>query len=142
MAVNFKIEQNLNCYNSKNCTYYSRRCNSVAPKRIYLLMSDKGNLREEVVTFWTVVERKRKGYPVYQLPLGGKEIVTTLHINDMFLLGLNEDEINWRNPDYYLLNKHLFKVQTLSSGVYEFRLNNDSTQIKDTNSKIFRRIQK
>jgi CRISPR-associated endonuclease Csn1 len=108
---------------------------------VLIYKDEKGNLREEVVTFWTVVERKRKGYPVYQLPLGGKEIVTTLHINDMFLLGLNEDEINWRNPDYYLLNKHLFKVQTLSSGVYEFRLNNDSTQIKDTNSKIFRRIQ-
>ena len=67
---------------------------------------EKGNLKEEVVTFWTVVERKRTGQSAYQLPLDGKEIVTTLHINDMFLLGLNEEEINWENPDYDLLRNN------------------------------------
>ena len=56
-----------------------------------------------MVTFWTVVERKRTGQSVYQLPIDGKEIVTTLHINDMFLLGLSEDEINCVIPDYYVL---------------------------------------
>ena len=25
----------------------------------------------------------------------------------MFLLGLNEDEINWENPDYEILKEHL-----------------------------------
>ncbi|MDO5978579.1 type II CRISPR RNA-guided endonuclease Cas9 [Flavivirga spongiicola] len=108
---------------------------------VLIYKDDKGNLKEEVVTFWTVVERKRKVFPVYQLPANGKEIVTTLHINDMFLLGLNEDEIDWENPNYEELNSFLFKVQTLSSIFYEFRLNNDATQNKDTNSKVFRRIQ-
>lgn len=100
-----------------------------------------GNLKEEVVTFWTVVERKKQGLSVYQLPEDGKEIVTTLHINDMFLLGLKEEEINWEKPDYELLKEHLFKIQTLSSVFYEFRLNSDATQNKDTNSNVFRRIQ-
>ncbi|MDX9790485.1 MAG: type II CRISPR RNA-guided endonuclease Cas9 [Candidatus Kapabacteria bacterium] len=108
---------------------------------VLIYKDEKGNLKEEVVTFWTVVERKRNGYPVYQLPEDGKEIITTLHINDMFLLGLKEEEINWENPDYELLKEHLYKVQTLSSMFYEFRLSVDATQNKDTNSNIFKRIQ-
>ncbi len=108
---------------------------------VLIYKDGEGNLKEDVVTFWTVVERKRKGFPVYQLPTDGKEIVTTLHINDMFLLGLNEDEINWGKPDYEELKECLFKVQTLSSIFYEFRLNTDSTQNKDTNSNVFKRIQ-
>ena len=108
---------------------------------VLIYKDEKGNLKEEVVTFWTVVERKRTGQSAYQLPLDGKEIVTTLHINDMFLLGLNEDEINWENPDYEVLKEHLFKVQTLSQMFYEFRLSPDATQNKDTNSRVFKRIQ-
>ena len=88
---------------------------------VLIYKDDKGNFKEEVVTFWTVVERKRKGFPVYQLPIGGTETVTTLHINDMFLLGLHEDEINWENPDYEVLKEHLYRVQSLSSKYYEFR---------------------
>jgi CRISPR-associated endonuclease Csn1 len=88
---------------------------------VLIYIDEKDNLKEEVVSFWTVVERKRTGEPVYKLPFGGKEIVTTLHINDMFLLGLNEDEINWEDLDYDLLKVHLFRVQSLSSKYYEFR---------------------
>ncbi len=88
---------------------------------VLIYRDEKGNLKEEVVTFWTVVERKRTGQSAYQLPLGGKEIITTLHINDMFLLGLNEDEINWENPDYEVLREHLYRVQKLSQNDYSFR---------------------
>ena len=72
------------------------------------------NLKEEVVTFWTAVERKRNGYPVYQLPADGKEIVTTLQINDMFLLGLNEHEIDWYNLNNSFLRSYLYRVQKTS----------------------------
>ncbi len=88
---------------------------------VLIYKDEKGNLKEEVVTFWTVVERKRTGQAVYQLPLDGKEMVTTLHINDMFLLGLNEDEINWENPDYKVLKEHLYRVQKTSQNDYSFR---------------------
>ena len=88
---------------------------------VLIYKDEKGNLNEEVVTFWTVVERKRTGQSVYQLPIDGKEIVTTLHINDMFLLGLSEDEINWENPDYKVLKEHLYRVQKFTSGDYYFR---------------------
>lgn len=89
---------------------------------VIIYKDDKGNLKEDVVTFWTVVERKRTGQSVYQLPIDGKEMVTTLHINDMFLLGLKEDEINWENPDYEIIKEHLYRVQKFTSGDYYFRI--------------------
>ncbi|WP_298148796.1 type II CRISPR RNA-guided endonuclease Cas9 [Flavobacterium sp.] len=88
---------------------------------VLIYKDEKGNLCEDVVTFWTVVERKRTGQSAYQLPAGGQEIVTTLHINDMFLLGLKEDEINWEKPKYEVLKQHLYRVQKLTSGDYFFR---------------------
>jgi CRISPR-associated endonuclease Csn1 len=94
---------------------------------VLIYEDNKGNLNEEVVTFWTAVERKRQNQPVFQLPLYGKEILTTLQINDMFLLGLSEDEIDWDDPDYTLLNMHLFRVQKVASGDYSFRHNKAST---------------
>ena len=106
---------------------------------VLIYTDEKGNLKEEVVTFWTVVERKRTGQSAYQLPLDGKEIVTTLHINDMFLLGLNEDEINWENPDYEVLKENLYRVQKLSSKFYEFRLNTEAS-IQQNTLPFYRRI--
>ena len=94
-----------------------------------------------MVTFWTVVERKRQGQDIYQLPKDGKEIITTLQINDIFLLGLNHEEVNWENPNYNLLKDSLFKIQSLSEMYYEFRLSSNSTQIKDTKSNVYKRIQ-
>ena len=103
---------------------------------VLIYKDEKGNLKEEVVTFWTVVERKRTGQSVYQLPLDGKEMVTTLHINDMFLLGLSEDEINWENPDYKVLKEHLYRVQKLTSGDYFFRKHKSSTITDDDYKQI------
>jgi CRISPR-associated endonuclease Csn1 len=106
---------------------------------VLIYKDEKGNLKEEVVTFWTVVERKRTGQSAYHLPIDGKEIVTTLHINDMFLLGLKDDEINWENPDYDVLKEHLYRVQKLSSKFYEFRLGSESSIQKNV-LPFYRRI--
>jgi CRISPR-associated endonuclease Csn1 len=103
---------------------------------VLIYKDEKGNLKEEVVTFWTVVERKRKGFPVYQLPADEKEIITTLHINDMFLLGLDEDEINWDNPNYEILRDNLYRVQKLTSGDYFFRKHKSSTVTDDDYKQI------
>jgi CRISPR-associated endonuclease Csn1 len=110
---------------------------------VLIYKDEKGELKEEVVTFWTAVERKKQKQDVVQLPPKDKngEIITTLQINDTFLLGLKEEDINWEENNKLLLIKHLYKVQTLSKMFYEFRLHSDSTQVKDTNSNVFRRIQ-
>ena len=103
---------------------------------VLIYKDEKGNLKEEVVTFWTVVERKRQKQQVFQLPADGKEVVTTLQINDMFLLGLKEDEINWENPNYEVLKEHLYRVQKLTSGDYFFRKHKSSTITDDDYKQI------
>lgn len=103
---------------------------------VLIYKDDNDDLKEEVVTFWTVVERKRTGQAVYQLPPDGKEIVTTLHINDMFLLGLKEDEIDWDNPNYELLKMHLYRVQKFTAGDYYFRISKTSS-INNDNERIY-----
>ncbi|WNH13849.1 type II CRISPR RNA-guided endonuclease Cas9 [Thalassobellus suaedae] len=107
---------------------------------VLIYKDEQDVLKEAVVTFWTVVERKRQGLPVYKLPEGGKEIVSTLHINDMFLLGINEDEINWEKPNYELLKEHLYRTQKLSSKFYEFRLNTEAS-IQNNYQPYYVRIQ-
>lgn len=94
---------------------------------VIIYRDNNGNLKEEVVTFWTVVERKRQKQLVFQLPVDGASIVSTLQINDMFLLGLIEEEINWEKPNYEVLKEHLYRVQKLSSKFYEFRLSKEAS---------------
>jgi len=110
---------------------------------VLVYKNENEELKEDVVTFWTAVERKKQKQAVVQLPPEDKngEIITTLQINDMFLLGINENEIDWNDLNSEFLFEYLFKVQTLSKMFYEFRLHSNSTQIKDTKSNIFKRIQ-
>lgn len=103
---------------------------------VLIYKNELGKLKEDVVTFWTVVERKRTGDSVYKLPSDGEKIITSLHINDMFLLGLNDDEIDWENPDYLLLKEHLYRVQKLTSGDYFFRKHKSSTVTDDDYKQI------
>ncbi len=86
----------------------------------------EGQLAEEVVTFFEAVRRKRDGQELFQLPKDDVEIVTTLQHNDMFLLGLRDEEIDWDKPDKKLLRDHLYRVQKLSSEDYYFRLATES----------------
>lgn len=94
---------------------------------VLIYKDEKGKLHEDVVTFWTAVERKKQGSDVFKLPdpkLGEpapKEIVTTLQINDMFLLGIDETGIDWENPNKKQLIRHLYRVQKISSNDYNFR---------------------
>ncbi|MCW0481724.1 type II CRISPR RNA-guided endonuclease Cas9 [Gaoshiqia sediminis] len=80
----------------------------------------EGNLKEQVVSFIEVVERQRQNEPVCKLPEDGKRIIATLEINDMFLLGV-DDTIEISNTNAVLLNKHLYRVQKVSSSYYTFR---------------------
>jgi CRISPR-associated endonuclease Csn1 len=91
---------------------------------------------EKIVTFWEAVERKKQKMPVIDKTHQNEyEFVTSLQRDDMFLLGLNHDEINWDKPDYERLSRHLFRVQKISSMYYSFRhhlassINNDSELI-------------
>ena len=92
---------------------------------IMIYVDEAGTCREEVVSFWEVVQRYRKKQSIYR-ELGPEEgeLITHLHINDTFLLGLEKVE---ENLSYYpkdILRKHLYRVQKLSTKYYEFRLAN------------------
>jgi CRISPR-associated endonuclease Csn1 len=99
---------------------------------VLIYMDSKGALKEDVITFWTAVERKRIGDSVYKIPLDGKGIIEILQINDMFLLGYKENEIDWNNLCYDLLKDNLYKAQSLSTGYYNFKKHIDSRPDKDS----------
>ncbi|WP_430809929.1 MULTISPECIES: type II CRISPR RNA-guided endonuclease Cas9 [unclassified Carboxylicivirga] len=88
---------------------------------VLLYKDTKGNLKEEAVQFWTVVERKRQNMPNYMLPEDGAKIVTTIETNDIFLLGLSDDEFHSNRDTYSFLSKNLYRVQKISSMDYTFR---------------------
>ena len=100
---------------------------------VLLYEDENGKINEDVVSFWKAVERKKQEQEVVQLPptAGKGKIITTLSINDMFLLGLKEEDINWKNPDYKMLAKHLYRVQKVSSKYYTFRLASEATLEND-----------
>lgn len=84
---------------------------------IYRLPS--GELDVHVVQFWDAVLRCRRGEPLYQVP-PGCELIMTLHINDIVLLGIPSESLEeifrkW-GPDQRgkYLQPYLFKVQKLS----------------------------
>ncbi len=81
-----------------------------------------GAYQEKIVTFWEAIQRIRCGESIYQLPTDGETFVTTLEINDMFLLGLDLPKESLMEVPKAELSKHLYRVQKLSSFFYEFRL--------------------
>lgn len=99
---------------------------------ILIYVDEHGKLKEDVVSFWTAVERKKKGEEVYQLPIDGLEVLTTMKENDMFLIGLDTSEIDWSNIDQELLSDHLYRVQKLSSKDYNFRHHKAATILNNT----------
>ena len=92
---------------------------------IMISVDGEGKYKEEVVTFWEVIQRYRKAQPIYRkLASGEGEVLTYMHINDMFLLGIENVVENLHLIPKHVLRKHLYRVQKLSSKYYEFRLAN------------------
>jgi CRISPR-associated endonuclease Csn1 len=80
-----------------------------------------GQFKEHIVSFWEAVKRLRNQDPVYQLPSDGRSVVTTLHINDCFILGLSNDKIKEYLDTGVSLWDHVYRIQRISSRYYEFR---------------------
>lgn len=88
---------------------------------VMIYKNEEGKLSQCVVQFWTVIERKRQGEEIYQLPEDGLEVVTTLEINDMFLLGLSDEQFESIKENKAELSNHLYRVQKISDMYYNFR---------------------
>lgn len=98
---------------------------------VMLYTDREGNLKEEVVSFWTVIERQNQRQPIFQLPTDGKAIVCTLQINDTFIIGLKDEELEVYRNDRSALSKYLYRVQKLSGMYYTFRHHLASTIMND-----------
>lgn len=88
---------------------------------VVLYIGADGNLREEIIAFWTVIERQNQHQPVFQLPSDGKAIECTLQINDTFIVGLKDEELEIYRNDRATLSQYLYRVQKLSAMDYFFR---------------------
>ena len=114
-----------------------------------------GRLVESVVTFWQAISRIRYGLPAIvthprevieqalsipelpeevlgALPKSRLRLMEVLRINDMFLIGMKDGEIQAaiEGEDYPTLSRHLYRVQKLSSMYYVFRYHLE-TEVKD-----------
>ena len=108
--------------------------------------TSEGKLVESCVTFWQAVDRVRYGIPTIirkprevldqlllrddipeallaNLPASDWEFVEYLQANEMFLIGLTDEEIQTAlaESDLLTLSNHLYRVQKMSSEYYVFR---------------------
>ena len=117
-----------------------------------LYKDDDGNVVESIVTFWQAVERARYGLPIVvvnprevmekalaipelpesvlkALPASNLRLMEVLRMNDMFLIGMKNGEIQAaiEGEDYPTLSRHLYRVQKLPTHDYVFRYHLETT---------------
>mgnify|MGYP002677819426 FL=1 len=118
-----------------------------------------GKYQESIVTFCDAVERKKYGIPVVVrnpvealdtiidknvpedlaggLPSPEWTFVMSMQQNEMFVLGMGDDEFNdaLAGMDYKSLGKHLYRVQKLATSDYFFRSQYE-TKLDDTKNAL------
>lgn len=130
---------------------------------VAIYVDARGKRVEHCVTFWSAIERRQRNVPVIiekpsavwdALPEGTPEeflatlpdptwrFEVSLQQNEMFILGLESEafEEAMRTNDYKLLNKYLYRVQSLSSANYWFRLHIETINDKTPEGKIARKF--
>lgn len=125
---------------------------------IAIYTNKEGKQIQHTCTFWNAVERKKNGIPVIiknseelwnsivekglsesflqMLPEDGLILDFSMQQNEMFILGLSEDEFNdaLKNNDKAILSKHLYLVWSISNNDFWFRhhLETKNTELKNT----------
>jgi len=118
---------------------------------IALYKDKNGQYQENVVSFWHAVERSRCGLPIVmdnpktvwdelinkdlpqefmeKLPHDDWEFVTSLQVNEMFVLGLEDAdfELAMEQHDFATLNQHLYRVQKIGTKDYSFRYHTETS---------------
>lgn len=121
---------------------------------IAIYQDKDGQYQEMVVSFCDAVERKKYGVPgvitnphelwnnimdkdlpqefLAKLPQDDWQYILSMQENEMFVLGMEEDEFNdaIEKKDYGTLNKHLYRVQKISHREYTFRYHTE-TKVDD-----------
>lgn len=94
---------------------------------ITIYRDSAGEYRESVVSFWEALQRLRKKESLYQLPVSEGQLICNLHINDLFLLGLQDPEDALEHFSKAELIPYVYRVQKLSKHFYEFRRTFDTS---------------
>ena len=98
----------------------------------------EGQFQESVDSLWEAVRRKTHGEPLYQIPDPSGTYVSSLHKNDLFLLGISNLEEDLSKESRNFLAQHLYRLQKMSSKFYEFRLAYHDELSKVTPPEFFR----
>ena len=84
---------------------------------------EDGTIFEKIVTFWEAVERIKNSMPVVDIfPKDGSKFVASFKENDLFIVGLNAEEINDKLEETDKLSEHLYRVQKISTSGYKIVL--------------------
>ena len=92
---------------------------------VAIYKDDKGNLHEEVVSFYEAVHRVNAGLPIINKEKDGLEFLFTMKQNEYFVFpadDFNPAEIDLLNPENAsIISPHLFRVQKIANANYMFR---------------------
>ncbi|MCS6987975.1 MAG: type II CRISPR RNA-guided endonuclease Cas9 [Chloroherpetonaceae bacterium] len=83
-----------------------------------------------IVTLLDAVTRKRLKQPVIDKSWDGREFIMSLMIDEMVLISEGDfkvEKIDWSNPDYKTISKHLYRVQKMTGNQIFFCHHLDST---------------
>lgn len=98
----------------------------------------EGQITEDILSFWTVVERKLQGQPVYQHSDTAAQPLAILSTNEMFVVGLSNEEFEELQEDFAGISPYLYRIQKISSWDYNFRHHLSSTLEISSNHKLIR----
>ncbi len=106
---------------------------------VAIYRDEKGNLQEEVVSFYEAVLRVKEGLPIINKNKNDWEFLFTMKQNEFFVFptdDFNPNEIDLLNPDSAaLISPHLFRVQSISSKYYIF---NHHYETKNADGNLFK----
>ncbi|PJC06592.1 MAG: hypothetical protein CO068_10435, partial [Flavobacteriaceae bacterium CG_4_9_14_0_8_um_filter_34_30] len=110
---------------------------------VLIYKDENAAFKDDITSFWEVVERQKQNEKTYQLPKvdANATIVSMLQENDMFLLGLTDEEFEDNLNNKAFLTTFIYRVQKISKGDYFFRhhlastLNNKDQEIRVTSMK-------
>ena len=123
-------------------------------KNVFVSKAAKGELKEDVVTFYDAVRRSNSHLPVIDKDAFLKDgwfFLCSVQRNDFFIFpdvgsGFNPCEIDLMEQDNFaLISSHLYKVQKISSLNYLLRVHTDTSsktpnELKDITWKSLRSL--
>ncbi|MEM9424519.1 MAG: hypothetical protein AAF975_07020, partial [Spirochaetota bacterium] len=95
---------------------------------VQIFVRPDGKAEEFMCSFWEVVQRYKKGLPIFEAVPEGCQLLQRLQKGQLYLVGftqLQQDWPNWdRGKQAKVLGPHLYRVAKLSSSDYCFMRHN------------------